>query len=370
MANKNKQEQVIAKEPTELKPDSDTQPSNKASSSTLLNRLTILIALIALISTGYSYYINQHTRGYIEQENKQLLSQIHQLKQQQHNLTQEFNDKTTTLNQANQELDEKVKLFSNEVKIVNQRGNQNQDWLLLKARYYLELAQINAYWSHSYDPSTQALLQQADNILAQMNSAELFKVRQIIAQELLQLKSQNHLDLAGLLSQLDALQNNVAQLRTSILLNDSPKVNQESSLSNSTSWKKYFHRSLDVLSTLVVVRRNDEEIKPLLSPVYEALIKESIRLNLQEAQWALLNHNASAYQLALKQASATLKRGFNDRLANIATLIKQITELQKINMTEEKIEVGKALPLINKIIEQGQMLNSNKEATQGEQNHD
>jgi uroporphyrin-3 C-methyltransferase len=338
----------------------------------LMNKVTPLIAVAALVIAGYNYYLTHQKNTNLAQENTQLASQISQLKQQQNGFKQELNKETTDWRDSHQELTAKIKAFSTQVQTLSPKGNQSQDWLLLKARYYLELAQINAHWINSSgDQSTEALLQQADAILGQMNTAELFTIRQVIAKEILALKTAHQLDIPGLLSQLDALQSNIASLhlQTNLSFNTNAERAPEQSSSSSTlsNWQAHLQNSFDFLGKLVVVRRNDEEIKPLLSPIYESLLKENIRLNIQEAQWAILNHNSLAYQLALKQAIAILKKGFNEHLADTTPLVQQLTELQKINVLEEKIEVGEALPFINQLIEQKQLTSHENNNNKGGQ---
>jgi len=372
MATSNKKEEngaVLNEEeqhPNEVKVE---QPTVTRSCS-VMNTITPLIAIAALIIAGYTYYANYHLNQSVTEENQQLSGVLHQLQQQQSGFEQHINTKANEQQKAHHAVEQKIANVTKQMQILsNKKGNQNQDWLLLKARYYLELAQINAHWSSEANAlSTIELLQQADTILGQINTPELFKIRQTIAKEIMSLKTADTIDVPGLLSQLDALQNSISQLnaQTTSNFNVSSNTKEEKAPSNKTSWSTYLHDSLNKLSKLVVIRRNDEEIKPLLSPVYESVLKESIRLNIQEAQWAIIHTNPVAYQLALSQAIATLKKGFNEHLSNTTTLINQLTKLQKVQLNQQKPEIGQALPLLNRLIEQKQITkpeehNNNKE---------
>ena len=360
MVDSNEKQQINILTSEEKHSESPVENKNKPQSfNSCINKVTLLISFVALAFAGYSYWSNHQLRTNLVQENNELSTQFQQLKTEQNSLQHELNKQTSELGNNQQEFTKKIGAFAKEVQIIRQKDNQGQDWLLLKARYYVELAQINAHWiNNSEDQSTEALLEQADTILGQMKTAELFKIRQIIAKEVLQLKSANHLDIPGLLSQFDAIQTNIGKLQLqqtlSLKADLADTINEKPAPAVTTgfSWKTQFNNSIDMLGKLVVVRRSDEEIKPLLSPVFESLLKESLRLNIQEAQWALLNRNSLAYQLALKQATATLQRGFNKQLANTSTLIEQLKDLEKINLVAEKIEVGQALPLLNELIEQ------------------
>ncbi|RUR12023.1 uroporphyrinogen-III C-methyltransferase [Legionella sp. km772] len=369
MVDSNEQDQTTSPLPTEEKIDPPEVSPNKPSSCPGINKLTLFFAAAALAFTGYNFYSSHQLTANLTAEKRELVAKLQQLQEQQNSDKQALEKQNDALNNSNQQLAAKIKEFSTQVQSIRQKGNQSQDWLLLKARYYLELAQINAHWATDINAqSTIALLQQADLTLEQMNAAELFKIRQIIAQELLELKSAHHLDLPGLLSQLDAIQSSITQLpvqKTLAIQADSATQSQPPEVSGSL-WKTQLNNSLDMLGKLVVIRRNDEEIKPLLSPVFESLIKESLELNIQEAQWAILNQNPIAYQLALNQAITTLQRGFNKQ-TKTNRLIQQLKELQKLNLVGEKIEVGKALPLINALIEQRQVLNPGKTNNQGGQ---
>lgn len=353
MADSNEQEnQTISTEepitPPELSP-------KKTSSTFAINKLTLVIAIAALTLTGYNQYSGLQHNNNLERKNKELQGQVQRLQEEQKDINQELNTKTTALVSSKQELEAKISEFTKEVQALRQKGNQSQDWLLLKARYFLELAQINAHWQNTNEQSTTALLQQADLTLAQMNAAELFKVRQVIAQELQQLKTANHLDLPGLLSQFDALQTSIDKLdlQKSLSFKETNKQTPNAKPADS-SWKAQLNNSLDLLGKLVVVRR-DNEIKPLISPVFESLLKESLYLNIKEAQWAIINQDPMTYQLAIKQAITTLQRGFKQ--LNTSMLIKELEELKKINIAAEKIEVGAALPLLNELIDQRQVIN-------------
>jgi uroporphyrin-III C-methyltransferase len=368
MVNNNEHEKNVTI--TQEEEHSIQEPIDKSPTKTsLIGIIASVIAVVALLIAGYSLYTIHNAAQNLTETNKRLASDLRQMKQQQLVLVQQIKEKTKALQKTNNSLDEKINNFTNQIQMIStQKSNQNQDWLLLKVRYYLELAQINAHWSvNSKDDSTLTLLQQADIVLAQIKAPELFKVRQIIAKELLQLKEASSLDVPGLLSQLDAIQNSISQLNNQSLSFNPVIEDTKTSPSADSSWRTRIQYSLSMLKKLVVVRRNDEEIQPLLSPTYESLLKESIRLNIQEAQWAIINNNPTVYRFALNQALATIKRAFNEHLSNTTAIINQLTNLQKINLIQEKLKVGQALPLINQLIEQKQLSKSVDPATAQEE---
>jgi uroporphyrin-III C-methyltransferase len=361
MANQTEPEQSVPLTEQQERAVEEPIRDKPSTGASLIIPATAAIAVFALFISGYNLYANNDATKQTAKANERLAADVRQLKQQHQALVEQLKEKMDALEKTTHSFNEKINNFNNQIQIIStQKNNKNQDWLLLKVRYYLELAQINAHWSvNSQDESTLTLLQQADTILAQIKTTELFKVRQIMAKEILQLKEENTLDVPGLLSQLDALQNRIITLNGQSLsfYSVAKNVDPAPSLTDAT-WKSRLQNSFNMLKALVVVRRNDESIKPLLSPIYESLLKESIRLNIQEAQWAIINTNTTAYQFALKQAIITIQRGFNDHQTNTTAVIQQLADLQKINLTQEKPNVGQALPLINQLIEQKQLSES------------
>lgn len=282
----------------------------------------------------------------------ELTTQLQQFAHKQDQTQEQINSKTSNTEEFQTHLQDKLEQLDKQVQnALNQKFYQNQDWLLLKARYYLELAQINAHWSNGVD-STIALLEQADQLLKQLNDSKVFTIRQAIAKDIAQMQALPPVDVAGLLSQLDAAQNSINNLGIPLPVNENrPSPESPTTSPNKSSWRTHIESSMNVLEKLVIIRRHSEEIKPLMSPLLEALLKEKLHLNIQEAQWAVLNNEPFVYQLVLKQAINSLKQNFNENTPNTAALIKKLTELQQMNIIQKRPTVGTALPLLNELID-------------------
>ncbi|KGP62377.1 uroporphyrin-III methyltransferase [Legionella norrlandica] len=333
----------------------------------LLSGLAFLFALIAITISIYSIQFTKQFQNHLFIQNKELTAELDKIKEEQNNTQNLIDTNAKSLQQAQNDFTKKINGLNKELQTaMRQRLYQNNDWLLLKARYYLELAQINAHWSDNFNVSV-ALLQQADNLLKSMNNPKIFTVRQIIAKEITQLKSIPTVDIAGILSQLDAAQLNVNSLSVQALVEENKvSTNIISEKSNTPGWRSQLQDSMNFLEKLIVVRRNNENIQPLISPLYEAAVKENIRLNLQEAQWAVLNNNPMVYQLAINQAKANLKKAFNENAHSSIVLLKQLNELQGIKLTQEKPVIGQAIPLINQMIDNQKSLIEQVNGEKGE----
>lgn len=345
MAN-NKTETKIA---TPL-PKKNPQQNNLAQKKSVIRpSMTFFLLLIALILSIGSLYYSYTVQQKLLDEPLQMTHQLDQLKEAQ-NKSQENIDSKLEKYEQNQQIAQE-KLTQTNLDLAELRKNQTsqkEDWQLIKVRYYLERAQFNAYWDR--DPSAAiALLTQADQLLEKRQAPEIFELRQAIAKEINLLKAIPILDIAGLLSQLDAAQQSVYALKPPTIIKEAVTP-QDSAADTTKNGHTELSKSLSLLKKLVVIRRDDEAIKPMMSPLFEAVVKEHIALNLQAAQWAILHDNPQVYQLSLQQAITHLKKTFNEQSQDCAALIKQLSTLQNIQTTQEKIKIDWALPLLNQLI--------------------
>ncbi|HAT1776486.1 hypothetical protein D7217_05800 [Legionella pneumophila] len=373
MANSNEEQKktIQPQQPSKVEPDINQQMKASFFGSkylSLIISLTSLLAFLAIIVSIYSIQLEKQFQNHQLVENKNLTDELERIKAEQNTVQKLLDNNANHLQQIQSDLTSKMDSLNKELQTaMKQKLYQNNDWLLLKARYYLELAQINVHWSDNFNTSV-ALLQQADALLKGMNIPKIFTIRQTIAKEIAQLKSISVVDITGILSQLDAAQAAINNLSIQSVVDQQEVLNHitKSEESGKTGWRNRLQDSVNFLEKLVVIRRHNENIQPLISPLYESAIKENIRLNLQEAQWAILNNNPTVYQFALNQAIANLKRVFNESSQNTDVLIKQLSTLQNVKLTQEKPVVGQAIPLINQMIDNKELLVDQANSKKGE----
>lgn len=329
---------------------SSSKPRVKSAKTTgKFSSLITILTFIAIVSSIYALYSNLQTHQNTTQQVNHLVTQINTLKQLQNQTERLVDGNTKAITAAQDALHTKLNTLDKNIHTALQQYKyQTKDWLLLKARYYLELAQINTHWSDNAD-TTIALLQQADVLLADVHDQRIYKIRQAISKEVLMLKALPKIDIAGLLSQLDAAQDMVGniELKPSITANQNASTKKK----EASPWQERLKESMDVLEKLVVIRRHNEAVLPLPSPAYEAMLRENIRLNLQEAQWAVLQNNETIYQFVLMQALKNINRAFEPNMAITDNLIKQLKNLQSIHLNQQKPILEQSLPLLNQFIE-------------------
>ena len=73
-------------------------------------------------------------------------------------------------------------------------------------------------------------------------------------------------------------------------------------------------------------------------------------MNLQEAQWAVLQNNNQLYQQSLKHASQNIERVFENNTQATQSLVKQLQALQQKPLHIKKPVIDQSLQLLNQVI--------------------
>lgn len=326
----------------------------RVSSKIIISRTMAVLLMACILYAAFQ----------IRYEILRLKTETSALLQQQASINAQADSNLATLNSTQEELSRVNKTLSSALK---EHWYQNNDWVILKARHYLELATINAHWGDN-PTTTLALLQQANTLLANLHEPALFAIRQAIAKDSAQINAAPTVDITGILSQLDAIQDVAASLEPKNPFK-THKVDASTNSTKATSptWRDRIQDTLDQLKKLVIVRHNDAALLPMLTPAYDVVMRETIRLNLQEAQWAVLQHNQTVYELALKQAMNNITNTFGADSSSAQALVKQLSTLQETKLITPKIIPEESLKLLNQLIESKQTLeNKNERPTTGE----
>lgn len=240
----------------------------------------------------------------------------------------------------------------------------NDVWRLLKAQHCLELAQINEKWSRDQQAAI-ALLAQAATFLEPLTEEPVLLVKQAIMQEKATLVDRAEKEkISSILSQLEGIQHNLFQLplRRSVLSNgktNSTSTELSSAASDkikNTDWQTHLRESMQALKKLVVVHHGIDAIEPLL-PVYQTLLQESIHLELQQAQWALMQRDLVVYRLALQQVLELMHKTFDTKASLTRETIQQIETLKQLplNLSNEVV-VNRSLQLLEQVIKNNRLL--------------
>ncbi|MFC6634076.1 uroporphyrinogen-III C-methyltransferase [Microbulbifer taiwanensis] len=210
-------------------------------------------------------------------------------------------------------------------------GNVSRDdWQLAEADYLLRLANQRLMLERD-SRAALGLLEEVDGILRQVDMPDLFGVRQQLARDIAALKLVENIDREGLYLQLGALEDQL--IRVSIqpqfdLATRDPAENKtQTETADTPAWRRSWHNFSQFVRDSVRVR--DGDIDPvLLSPQSEARFRQGLRLNMEQAQLALLRGDSSVYKDALRSArEQLLEYGADNRQR--AVLLRELEALGK-----------------------------------------
>ncbi|HEA53002.1 uroporphyrinogen-III C-methyltransferase [Marinobacter antarcticus] len=233
-------------------------------------------------------------------------------------------------------------------------GNRTRtDWLLAEAEYLLRIANQRLLIEKDIGGALSAL-KSADEVLTESDDIGVYPVRQQLAREILALKGISSVDRTGLYLTLEAAIDGVHQLTDQALISEQAPGFVGSALSEDGSgpggepsvlfkaWEKF----KSTLMQVVVVRRMDESVKPLLSPDQSAYARLNLQLMLEEAEMAVLRGNQPLYKRALAKANAAVEDWYDGSNPRVNALAKTLTELSSRNVAPDLPDISKSLDLL------------------------
>lgn len=297
-------------------------PTNLTKAKTLKKKCALVIAVLALViaivmTIAALIYVREVSSLLNTMRNNNQL--LHRQMQQLQGIQITFmND----LNRQQQQLTHAQQLAT---------GN-HKAWLLAEVNYLARLANYNLNYSRDI-PAAIALLQTADQRLAQLNDPNLIQVRQQLANNITALQAAAKLDMVGILAKLSALQIQVKQLPLIASPSFATAAHQSiASAPSQTAWRTALANSVATLKALVIIRHHQEPIEPLLNAEQLRYLQQNLQLQLQQAQWAVLHGQKAIYQSSLQQAINEVQNYFASASPQTTAFIQNLQQLQKVDI--------------------------------------
>ncbi|MDX1800771.1 MAG: uroporphyrinogen-III C-methyltransferase [Marinobacter sp.] len=222
------------------------------------------------------------------------------------------------------------------------------DWLLAEAEYLLRVANQRLVIEKDFRGALAAL-KEGDKVLAETDDIGTYPVRQALAKEILALKGLTGVDRTGLYLQLEASIASIQQLTDSALAGEAPpSLTQPATDPDPTDnpLLRAWHKVRNTLARVVVVRRLDEPVKPLMSPEQSAYARLNMQLMLEEAEMAVLRGHQALYERALSKALAALNDWYDHSDSRIAAIESTLNELKDQDIDPQLPDISESLNLL------------------------
>lgn len=235
-------------------------------------------------------------------------------------------------------------------------SRSHSDWTLAEVQYLLQVASLRVQLERDVATAVAAL-SSADQRLQALADPGFTGVREAIARELAALQAVTLPDLAGIALTLDTLAGEVGKLP---LKDAQVRAAADKSAAVATQaqgdWWQRTQQVLgniwDALRSLVVVRRNDAPIGPLLAPEQRFFLHENLRLQLATARLAALRGETDIYRSSLKTAAVWVDTHFDTQAAQVAAARAELERLAALDIRPALPDVSVSLRLLRAQMQQ------------------
>lgn len=238
----------------------------------------------------------------------------------------------STLQQTIQQQQQSIQELQNNVNQLREETHRGNDaWVLAEVDYIIRLANLNLEIDRNVAVAIK-LLKSADDKVKNLSKLGGSSVRKAIANSLSALNAVPQFDIEGVVLSLQSMSKGletlplVKQNTVQPLPESNPKVETSSS-----TWREMLNASMKTIKDMVVIRRLDQPVKPLVHPDQHANLIENMQLQLSIAQWAVLHHDAKIYQASLHAVNEWLQEYFQMG-DEVKAVLKTLNDLQAINV--------------------------------------
>lgn len=265
--------------------------------------LAYLLALLALGLGGYVWWLTREDATVLHRDHDKLVlleTRMNDMRRQQTRLVDDLTLKSRQID----ELKSRLGRLDDSLNVEQRRA-----WLLNEAEHYLHLAQQHLQLTRDI-AGARALIEVADRLLAANGDNRLLPLREALARDRIALVAAQGVDVSGLYLRLGALSERVAALRIPAESGGRARQAGEIVAPATPAPGSVLESGWARLRSLVTVRRYDEPLQPLLSDADRSLVRESLRLDLSQAQLGLLRGEPEIFRRSLASARGRLTRYF------------------------------------------------------------
>ena len=229
-------------------------------------------------------------------------------------------------------------------------ATDKQDWLLAEAQYLLRLANQRLIMADDI-VAAKALLLSADSILAELEDVALHPVRAAVAADLAAVRAVPKRDIQGMYLALAALIEQAGKLVIFQLPEQTSSAVDQPAENWRGRFKQGYESALLKLSDYIIIRRRDVPIEALMDPQWEGLVRQNLRMLLEQAQVALLSGNQTLFRESLARANHWVGEFFDADEAAARAMSQEILALQKKDISVEMPDISRSLDAVDVALE-------------------
>ncbi len=228
-------------------------------------------------------------------------------------------------------------------------ATDRDSWLLAEAEYLLRLANQRLIMAGDA-ASAEVLLGSADRILRELDDASLHDVRAAVASDLAAVRAVPSVDVEGIYLRLAALVEQADKLVIFRMPEPEPRVEETPAEDWQGRLEQGYESALAKLSDYLVIRRRDVPIETLMDPQWEGLVRQNLRMLLEQAQVALLSGNQTLYRESLQRCGYWVAEFFESDESSARAMAREIDQLADLQIEVALPDLARSLAAIDTAI--------------------
>ena len=184
-----------------------------------------------------------------------------------------------------------------------------------------------------------------------LNDPALHVVRAAVAADIAALRAVPEVDVEGIYLRLSALIGQADKLVIFQFEEQDAKPAPEAADSWRGRLRQQYEAALSKLSDYIIIRRRDVPMQALMDPQWEGLVRQNLRMLLEQAQIALLSGNQALYTTSLSQAQEWVAQFKDSDTAAAKAISAQIKELQALTIQIPQPNISRSQNALDKAIE-------------------
>ncbi|ASM48404.1 uroporphyrinogen III methyltransferase / synthase [Pseudoalteromonas espejiana DSM 9414] len=297
--------------------------------------VALIISLIVASGVGYEFYQKLNARkaqnvavNELSEQNKLLTQELQALKSAQSNLQQALFNSEQKVAAA---LSESAENNQQQLKAALQQAQQQGASLNPQEVTSLQRMAEFKLWAEKDYQGTRAVLKRLDALLSEHPGT--VEVRQAITQDIQTLDSLKPIPTEAIYLKLNSVLTNIDNLAFNAvnIPEEATQVDENALSDDVNDWQQNLSNSWNKLvDSFITIRQHEGvAIEPLITDQERHLINQRIKLNVTQAQDALMSKQASIYFNALSEAKRLVTEYFKQDDDATKVVIKALTSLEK-----------------------------------------
>lgn len=229
-------------------------------------------------------------------------------------------------------------------------ASDRESWLLAEVEYLLRLANQRLIMAGD-TVAALALLSSADKVLRELDDVGLHDVRGAVAADLAAVRAVPAVDVEGIYLRLAALVEQAGKLVIFQLPERESQPRPDAEPDWQARLRQGYESALTKLSDYIIIRRRDVPMQSLMDPQWEGLVRQNLRMLLEQAQVALLSGNQSLYGESLQRAQHWVGEFFESDEAAARAMAREITQLTDAIVAVTMPDISRSLRALDDAIE-------------------